>query len=167
MLNTTLKRTFKYEKITEKSVKICTLCSIPKHPTLFNKSLCGTFGRETRCKSCRKNVTRIWNQENKEKLYEQNKAIRLVNPENQFWYHIKWKYKLSKEAYLEMFTAQNGCCAICFKVEQEKLCVDHNHVTNKIRGLLCRGCNRHLGHFQDSITIVANAIDYIKKHAQN
>jgi hypothetical protein len=37
---------------------------------------------------------------------------------------------------------QDGKCAICQK--EKPLCVDHDHVTGKVRGALCTGCNTRL-----------------------
>jgi len=42
-----------------------------------------------------------------------------------------------------------GCCEIC-KVET-LLDSDHDHLTGKRRGLLCRRCNQGLGNFTDSV----------------
>ncbi len=38
-------------------------------------------------------------------------------------------------------------CVICG--ESGPLVVDHDHKTNKIRGMLCTSCNLGLGHFKD------------------
>lgn len=42
--------------------------------------------------------------------------------------------------------------------------VDHDHNTNKIRGLLCSRCNMGLGFFDDSIEGLTKAINYLKKY---
>lgn len=44
-----------------------------------------------------------------------------------------------------------------------KLALDHDHKTGAVRGLLCHNCNRALGLFQDSISNLENAIDYLKR----
>ena len=61
------------------------------------------------------------------------------------------KYKLTLEQYDEMFEQQNGKCAICSEVSLgvKRLCVDHNHKTGKVRGLLCNRCNIKLGIVED------------------
>ncbi len=42
-----------------------------------------------------------------------------------------------------------------------KLCVDHDHKTNQIRGLLCVNCNAGLGQFKDKVQFLAKAIVYL------
>lgn len=41
-------------------------------------------------------------------------------------------------------------------------CVDHNHRTGKIRGVLCNNCNRALGLFGDSERRLLAALEYLK-----
>lgn len=55
--------------------------------------------------------------------------------------------------------AQNGRCAICPR--RGRLCVDHCHRQNHLRGLLCRRCNLGLGHFGDSAERLLRAALYL------
>jgi len=67
--------------------------------------------------------------------------------------------------YEAMLVAQNNKCCICGDenfTEGKCLAVDHNHTTNKVRGLLCGSCNAGLGMFKDSTTRLENAIAYLK-----
>jgi hypothetical protein len=50
-------------------------------------------------------------------------------------------------------------CVICGS--EEKLVVDHDHATGKIRGMLCNHCNRGLGHFKDSPMLLECASQYL------
>ena len=50
-------------------------------------------------------------------------------------------------------------CVICGS--QEKLVVDHDHKTGKVRGMLCNHCNRGLGHFRDDPTLLEFAAQYL------
>lgn len=73
-------------------------------------------------------------------------------------YKLNYKYKISESQYKSILKLQNGVCAVCKLPETEKrrrvlknLCVDHDHLTGKIRGLLCQKCNRILGYFEKLI----------------
>jgi hypothetical protein len=59
-----------------------------------------------------------------------------------------------------MFQRQNGKCAICCQTER-KLVVDHNHTTNKVRGLLCNACNSVIGHCHENIAVLVSAAAYL------
>ena len=50
-------------------------------------------------------------------------------------------------------------CVICGM--EAKLVVDHDHVTGKIRGMLCNHCNRGLGHFRDDPALLEFAAQYL------
>ena len=63
---------------------------------------------------------------------------------------------------------QEGLCAICGLPETDKrFCVDHNHKTGVVRGLLCANCNKGLGHFFDSIESLEKAKSYLLKRRSN
>jgi hypothetical protein len=78
---------------------------------------------------------------------------------------IKRKYGLTPEGYVALLHAQNGKCAICGKGPNsgDKLWIDHNHVTQTVRGLLCKRCNFALGGFRDSIDVLLSAIEYLRR----
>ena len=70
-------------------------------------------------------------------------------------YHIKQKYGLTVVAYANILEMQGGGCALCGKGPvKNKLPVDHDHVTGRIRGILCTPCNRALGILEHNITKV-------------
>lgn len=72
--------------------------------------------------------------------------------------HYKKRYGLTSE---EADSMKNEC-EIC-KVTHN-LNIDHNHSTNKVRGVLCSNCNRGIGHLQDSPVLLQKAIQYLEKH---
>ena len=43
-----------------------------------------------------------------------------------------------------------------------KICVDHNHTTGKIRGLLCHKCNSMLGYIKESPLTLQRAVAYLQ-----
>jgi hypothetical protein len=50
-------------------------------------------------------------------------------------------------------------CVICGS--EEKLVIDHDHKTEKFRGMLCNHCNRGLGHFRDDPILLEFASQYL------
>jgi queuine/archaeosine tRNA-ribosyltransferase len=54
---------------------------------------------------------------------------------------------------------EQKCCQICKKTTD--LVVDHDHVTNKVRGYLCTNHNKGIGMFNDSIEELKAAINYL------
>ena len=70
-------------------------------------------------------------------------------------YRSKRKYELrrygvSEDDYLHMLKEQDGVCMICGRRPpgNRKFCIDHDHNTGAIRGLLCSVCNRNVGIFE-------------------
>jgi len=80
---------------------------------------------------------------------------------------LKVSYGITPEDYARMFKAQRGRCAICRSKDsgqrsKRHLCVDHDHKTGKVRGLLCHRCNRGLGLLNDSLNCLGKATEYLK-----
>jgi hypothetical protein len=48
--------------------------------------------------------------------------------------------------------------------DKRALDIDHNHETGKVRGLLCSQHNRAIGLFDDSINLLARAIEYLSRN---
>lgn len=78
---------------------------------------------------------------------------------------FKKKYGITIEDYNKMFDLQKGKCAICGSHQDNLkfvLCVDHDHTTGKVRGLLCHNCNAGIGNLKDNIDLLSKAIEYLK-----
>lgn len=75
---------------------------------------------------------------------------------------------MTMEEYDIRLKAQGGACAVCRRAPavDELLHVDHDHVTGKIRDLLCFGCNAGLGNMNDNPKLLRIAADYLDFHAQ-
>ena len=83
-----------------------------------------------------------------------------------------FNYKCAPGEYEAMLMAQAGKCAICrcastarFKGRLKQLAVDHDHITGRIRGLLCSGCNSGLGHFKNNPFFLIAAAQYLSIHS--
>jgi DNA-directed RNA polymerase subunit RPC12/RpoP len=75
------------------------------------------------------------------------------------------------ESFVSLAKSQDFKCAICgteflLYNEQNKTartgCLDHDHQTGKVRGILCDTCNRGLGLFQDDPKLLINAKEYLE-----
>lgn len=120
-----------------------------------------------------KEYSKLYEQRDKTKGYRKkysqtNGAInakkwRDSNPDKARNASLKYTYGISIEEYNQLFVNQNGVCAICKEkpLNSKNLCVDHDHNTHKIRGLLCRACNSGLGHFKENKQNLLNAIKYL------
>lgn len=80
--------------------------------------------------------------------------------------HIKTKFRVDPRRIVELNAAQGGCCAICHlrPSNGRALCVDHDHKTGQIRGLLCISCNLGVGHLPTP-EMLNTAKDYLAKPA--
>lgn len=82
--------------------------------------------------------------------------------------NTKYAYKLKPGELELLYSEQGGKCAICGEPGASRgkgcLCVDHDHTTGKIRGLLCASCNSGVGFFKESPERLHSAIEYIKLH---
>ena len=82
--------------------------------------------------------------------------------------YLRRKYDISLEEYDALLLKQSNTCACCPSTEpggkHNVFCVDHDHVTGKIRELLCMDCNITLGLVKDSPEHLGRLITYILKH---
>ncbi len=88
-------------------------------------------------------------------------------------YRLKNKFGISLNDYEFLCAVQNNKCDICDKEEcnitapngtKNRLSVDHNHITGKIRGLLCHKCNTAIGSLNcdSGIELLNKALEYLK-----
>lgn len=98
-----------------------------------------------------------------------------ANPERISQIMRKHNYGITPEEYDAKIEKQNNLCALCDKPETHvdrrankvrALSVDHDHLTDEVRDLLCGNCNRGLGLFFDSPELLSKAIEYLKKHGK-
>src|SRR5688572_1964204 len=82
------------------------------------------------------------------RAYRKQKSMEYAqkHPEKKAMYVLKSqvkKFGLTAEDFWAMLERQNGKCAICNGDPngQGRLHIDHDHETNRVRGLLCSRCN--------------------------
>lgn len=112
----------------------------------------------------------------KKKEYDKKYYLKNINKIKEYYfknkdkrkeYKLKQNYGITLDQYNKMLSDQNGCCRICDRHESKlskKLCVDHNHTTGKVRGLLCNSCNTNIGKFNEDTRILNKMIEYLKEH---
>jgi hypothetical protein len=125
--------------------KVCSCCKKLKDKTDFYPRKDRPSGLSSWCIGC------LTDYRNKYK--ERNKVTRR-----------KRDFGIEDEDYQRMLVKQNNGCAICGVKQEElnySLCVDHDHKTGKIRGLLCHDCNVCIGKAKDNIETLKNAIKYL------
>lgn len=62
-----------------------------------------------------------------------------------------------------MLKTQHNKCAICrISFREIKFHIDHDHVSGKVRKLLCGDCNRGIGNFKENSVFMKRASNYIK-----
>lgn len=90
-------------------------------------------------------------------------GISAASPEYARAWDLRKKYGMTVERLEEMRAEQDDRCAICAADFSEvKMCIDHDHRTGKVRGLLCDGCNKGLGAFDDDIAALERAAAYLE-----
>lgn len=106
------------------------------------------------CKLCEKDRAKTLKQREKHSGFVRN-------------YQLKKDFGITLAEYNEMFKIQEGKCSIC-KIHQsnckKELAVDHNHITGKVRKLLCSRCNVGLGIFKEDTILLNNVIRYIEEN---
>ena len=80
---------------------------------------------------------------------------------------LKRSHGITLVQFSALFDSQGRQCKICLKRKPPKVQssiwkVDHDHLTMKIRGILCGKCNLGLGYFGDKIALLLNAIKYLR-----
>jgi len=125
----------------------CITCKKKRPIAMFYKNKANKSGYTGSCKSCIRSRVSKYNKENHE-----------AHLERSFKSQLHKRYGITREEYVESM-GTSSCCQICSK--EEDLCYDHDHVTGKFRGVLCRNCNRAIGQLGDTAEGVKNAYDYL------
>ena len=157
--------------------KLCTKCNLVKKITDFGKRTSTKDKLQCFCRQCsyiliqqwkidnkdrKKNTDTKWRELNRERLQNRNR-YKEVDKNS----YLKREYGITLEDYNKILLEQNNVCAICkcsIETNKKALCVDHDHETNKVRGLLCHACNKALGLFRDNIEILILATSYLKRY---
>jgi hypothetical protein len=131
-------------------MKTCTKCKIEQPLTEYYKQKNTRDGLKPSCRTCCKATTKAW--------------VDKAQPTSEYRLDARLKhlYGITLEQFNTMVVEQNGVCAICDKPPvDERLVVDHCHITGKVRGLLCRLCNSGIGKLGDDVERLKRAVAYL------
>jgi len=139
-------------------IKICRVCKIERPISDFYKCYQTKDGYASLCKSCQKVEIQ---KRNKFTAFQVGSLIIT-------WGMLKQRvsiFKLTYEQVRRYFEETKGVCPICqneFKNPRDMV-IDHSHITNEIRGILCFHCNLVLGHAKESPQTLRAAANYLEK----
>ena len=132
----------------EATHKRCTRCKQIKHVNDFRLVANDAHLRRASCTSCQ-------NSHRQKSYYKKD---------------IFNKYGITIDDYNAMLAQQNGKCKVCGSDNSVgnrrmtmPLCIDHCHITGKVRGLLCSKCNMGIGNFDDSVERLEAAVSYLNQ----
>lgn len=150
------------------TTKLCPNCNEILHISAFNKSN-RRDGFQTYCRSCHNKMQRekyATDPEAKVKRQIRENRRKEKDPLVARKAELKRIYNITFEDYMNMFINQGEVCAICKDECKTKkmLSVDHDHITGKVRGLLCNRCNSALGMLRDNPVIIKRALLYIQNN---
>ena len=130
-------------------MKTCTICNTTKPIDQYYAAKSEGKYRSS-CKQCAYDKAKKWNTDNVEK----RAIIARRNQAKQF-------YGVSLEEF-DKCMATSESCVICGS--KERLCYDHDHITNLFRGVLCGKCNTGIGMLGDSKEGLSRALKYLQEH---
>ena len=151
-------------------MKTCSRCKTDKPTTEFSKNKRAADGLCAACKVCTRAASAVYYAANPDKRRATESNWRRKNKQKKWKQHLSYAYGMTLEEYQQRLTDQNNCCAICTRQFEGRgatrtgPCVDHCHVTGKVRKIICTRCNQLLGAVNDSIEILAAAVNYLKDH---
>lgn len=149
----------------------CSLCKADKPTGAFGVRKQRKRGYRSRCNECLSVSLEKYKREGRLAEYsrtwrERQKAKNLEAFRERERHHNLKKYGIGTAEFNAMYEHQQGRCAICnrepsYHSRHKRLHVDHDHVTGKVRGLLCHACNSGIGSFSERREILQAAIHYL------
>ena len=133
--------------IVNTSLVKCITCKEEKQQSEYYKSKYNKSGFTGACKECTRKRVISYNKDNHEKHLERA-----------FKHQTNKRYGITPEQYAEAMSTSSKC-QIC--ESEYDLCYDHDHITGKFRGVLCRACNRSIGQLGDTKERLKKAYEYL------
>ncbi|ASZ74628.1 endonuclease VII [Mycobacterium phage Phabba] len=147
-------------------VKTCAKCHTPKPLTEFgHRTVKGKRYPVSYCRLC----MNAYNRDRRTEGYRPPNIATTAQNTRYAWLRRLRKLGITEADYEALVIMQDGKCAICRTdkpwTRSDMWCVDHDHVTGAVRGLLCHACNSGIGHLKDDPIIVETALQYLLHHS--
>lgn len=140
-------------------MKTCTTCKQEKELSEFGKGKNYPGGLNYRCLACCRFSSARFKRDNPTKVLE---------------YTYQRRYGISIAQKHAMVMAVGAKCESCGSSNSGKpksdpvmgFCVDHDHATGKIRGILCVHCNAALGQLKNSPDVIVRLLNYANERCK-
>ena len=136
-------------------MKTCKVCHNEKSPEEFRRG-------EWRCRSCYNEYTRLYLERKRRERGIQPQVRGFDSKAYNHAYYIRRKHGLTLAAYQAILEAYGRSCAICHGTD--RICLDHNHTTGTLRGVLCSDCNVAIGLLGYDPARISAAAQYVQDH---
>jgi hypothetical protein len=147
---------------------VCGKCGVWKPPPEWG-------AHKSWCLACMRAATKDYrSQVGRDEFNRRQREWNAANPSRRAQYkrkaHLKSMYGLTEDELLDLLRKQGGRCGICQRSisyggrNKGVAVVDHEHATGSVRGILCSECNFLLGKCNEDITILQQAIAYLRTH---
>lgn len=135
------------------TTKQCSHCKQIKERVAFTFSRSSRDGLDYLCRRCKADRAKV--------------RVKKCSRASNLWA----KYRLTPEAYDLLLCKQENACAICKKgfgdVKKQHPYVDHSHLTNVVRGILCPRCNCLLSGLEShNGDFLPRALEYLRQHGE-
>jgi hypothetical protein len=135
----------RYGPVYRGGLKLCRKCQQYKLPSDFAPNKRASDRLHSWCRTCHLQYSKVHSHKTRDR-----------------------RYSLTAGEWQAMHDAQSGKCAICagpIAIRRTRIgevaCVDHDHDTGLVRGLLCTNCNGLLGFAHDNVDVLKSAIVYL------
>jgi hypothetical protein len=173
------------------TVRCCSKCHRSKNLLEFSHHSHQSSGYRSECKACQRKRNQKWREDNPDRyraILDRAHTKRKSDPVTRakhsagikVWRktasgqrsmldnRLRHDYGITLEEYTRLLDKQKGLCAICGKPPKggsptnQRLHVDHNHTTGKVRGLLCKNCNTAIGFLGEDLSRIEASIRYLR-----
>jgi hypothetical protein len=123
-----------------------------------------------KCRKCKASRFAKWkagaSPERLQQILDYARNWRVEHPEYEKQFRLRHNYGVSVEWFMQTIIDQNGVCLLCLNepTALRGFCVDHDHVSNKVRGLLCQKCNAALERVEAIPGWGERALAYLRKN---